>query len=144
MTLLTPSSQTQSDGVRNLLSAVTSINELLLAPSVSNELFVGVARVIADKFNYPLCAILLFDEKFEHIELAGANHTIKPAERGPLHRKFDIEHLSQSPWLHSVLEGILYTTTYPMEVLEEFLPKSRSAALLRMFDIKSGIAVPLI
>jgi GAF domain-containing protein len=136
--------------VRNVLNAVTQINDLLLSPKVQEGLFTGIALVIARTFGYPFCAIVLFDDDMNYLELVGINHPhLKELSRrhalgNAAQRKFKLQDLRHTRWLHPVLEGLIYSTPAVEDLATPFISAARVRSMTRLLKIKMGMAVPLI
>ena len=149
VTLAAPESLSHSAPRRDVLLAISSINDLLLAPGVADDLFAAVARAEADAFSYPLAAIGLFDAAMRTVEVAGIsdpgiNRLVHRYSPGAQYRRaLPLAHLAGFPWLDSVKMGEVYVTSRPVELLEPWAPHRRSQAILDSLGIRLGIVVPL-
>lgn len=134
---------------RDVLEAISAINDLLLAPSVSDDLFMGVARAEAEAFSYPLAAIALFDDDMRSVEVAGIsdplfNRLVQRYSSGVRYsRPLPLAGFSKFPWLDCVRNGEVYVTGHPVELIEPWISHRRSRAVLDSLGIRLGIVVPL-
>jgi signal transduction histidine kinase len=149
VTFPAPESPSNATPTRDVLLAISAINDLLLAPGVADDLFMAVARAEADAFSYPLAAIGLFDSAMRSVEIAGIsdpgiNRIVNRYSPGALYRRaLPLAHLAGFPWLDSVKSGEVYVTSRPVELLAPWAPHRRSQAILDSLGIRLGIVVPL-
>lgn len=134
---------------RDILLAITEINDILLSFGSNDPPFAAIAQVCADILNNPLVSILLFDSEQQILEVAGINHAevnllIRRRGHGMSYRTvLPLDEHKDLDWLRAVREGNIFVTTKPHEIASPFVPAGRARSLMRRLGILQGITLPL-
>ncbi|MEO8285548.1 MAG: GAF domain-containing protein [Chloroflexota bacterium] len=135
---------------RRVLDAITAINDLLLAPDGSHEIFADVAHISAGAFGYPFAAIILIDDEMRTLQVAGINNpdinrlTLNRGHNVLYKRHAHVQSVKNVGWVSALLEGTTYITEKPGEFLTTFAPVTKVRTLTRLFNLKLGMVVPLL
>jgi two-component system NarL family sensor kinase len=141
--------QRSGRSARQILPAITEINDLLLSRGDRQGLFIAIAQVCARALDYPYVSINLFDDDLQRAEVAGSNDPsihLLTARRSPhtaYRPPFLLSELRDMAWVRAMRDGMVYVTASPQEVLMPFAPAARARAVVRRLGIVQGIVLPL-